>query len=381
MRILVDKNNPFVVEAFSDYGEVRALNTLEFTREAVREAEALVIRSETKITNQLLQESRVRFVGSATIGTDHVDESYLAQRQIGFASAPGCNANSVSEYIVAALLRHADRHGISLVGKTLGVVGVGNVGGKVVRRAETLGLSVLQNDPPLARKTGLKHFVSLDDLMESDIVTLHVPLTSVGPDATHHLFDAHRIKRMKRGSVLINTARGAVVDTRALNGALRTGHLAAALLDVWENEPAIDVELLSMVELGTSHIAGYSFDGKLNAVRQIHDAMGKFFQMPRTWTVPASLPPPKVAEMRLESGPTDPFGKSLWHVVRSCYDIDVDDKALRELLGVDPAERSRFFRRLRAEYPVRREFQATKILLSPDQPSLRERLAALGFSV
>lgn len=381
MNILVDKNNPFVAEAFSDYGDVRVLATPEFTTGEVRDADALVIRSETKITRELLQGSRVRFVGSATIGTDHVDLDYLATQGIGFASAPGCNANSVAEYFVAALLRYAAEQGISLVDKTIGVVGVGNVGSKVVMRSETLGLRVLHNDPPRGRATGDPRFLDLDDLMDSDFVTLHVPLTKGGSDPTYHLFDAKRLARMKRGSVLINTARGAVVETAALKNALTTGQLGAALLDVWENEPAIDPELVPMAHLGTPHIAGYSFDGKLNAVRMIHTAMGKYFGMPARWEPPVGLPAPKVAELSLPKDIPTESRAALSHIVQLCYDIGADHESLRRMLSLVPSERAAYFRRLRAEYPVRREFGATRIRVSRSHAALGDLLRAVGFAV
>lgn len=381
MRILVDKNNPFVAEAFSDFGEVRAISTAEFTPEMVQDVDALVIRSETRITQGLLERSRVRFVGSATIGTDHVDLDFLDQRGIAFSNAPGCNANSVAEYFVAALLRFAETEGMHLAGRTIGVVGVGNVGSKVVKKAEALGFTVLQNDPPKRRATGDPSFVDLDDLMGADFVSLHVPLTNVGPDATHHLFDARRIAKMKRGSILVNTARGSVVATEAVKEALRSGHLGAALLDVWENEPGIDTELLSMAQLGTPHIAGYSFDGKLNAVRMIHSAMAQVFRIAPRWRTPAALPPPKTREVAIGRDRSTRFQSQLHEIVRLCYDIESDDMSLRELLRMDPAKRSAHFRRLRAEYPVRREFGATTIRLASDDVELRKLLGEIGFQV
>lgn len=377
----MDKNNPYVAEAFRDYGDVRVLGTAEFTRETVRDADALVVRSETKVTRELLDGSRVRFVGSATIGTDHVDLDFLKQAGIGFASAPGCNANSVADYVVAALLRHASQHRRGLAGKTLGIVGVGNVGSRVAHRARALAMRVLENDPPRARNERLPHFVSLDEVMEADFVTLHVPLTRQGPDATYHLFDAARIARMKRGSVLLNTARGAVVETAALKEALGSGHLSAALLDVWENEPAIDTDLLKMVELGTSHIAGYSFDGKLNAVRMIHKALGEFYSLKGSWSVPSKLPPPTVEQLTYETAAGLDVEHALREVVRSCYDIGADDEALRTLLALQPGERVAAFRRLRANYGVRREFLATTVRLVPDHGALRRVLEAQGFRV
>jgi len=365
---------------FGDYGEVRLLSSQEFTREVVRDADALVIRSETRITRELLEGSAVRFVGSMTIGTDHVDLDYLSARGVGFASAPGSNARSVGEYVAASLLRYAERHGVSLAGATLGVVGVGHTGTEVARRAEALGMRILRNDPPLAAR-GAQRLVPLDDLMQADFVSLHVPLTKSGPDATLHLFDADRLARMRPGAVLINTSRGAVVDAAALKRALRSEHLGAALLDVWENEPAIDGELLEMVELGTPHIAGYSFDGKVAAARAVHEAMGSFLGLPPRWTVPADLPPPAVGELRALGSAGTPSQARVAEVVHACYDIDIDDAALRETFLHPAAERPTLFRRLRSTYRIRREFSATRVRVEPPDAQLERTLTALGFQV
>ena len=272
MHVVVDNKNPHVEEAFRQFGTVQGCATREITKEVVREADAIIIRSETKVTKDLLEGSRVKFVGTATIGTDHVDLEYLHSQGIGFASAPGSNANSVAEYFVAAILTLADRKGFNLSGKTLGVVGVGNVGSKIVRNARALGMRVLQNDPPLARETGNPSFVPLDDFMEADIVTIHVPLTKAGTDPTFHLFGEERIRKMKAGAILINTSRGAVADGAALKRAVEAKHLGGVILDVWEGEPLVDVDLVKKIDIATPHIAGYSFDGKLAAVKMTYSA-------------------------------------------------------------------------------------------------------------
>jgi erythronate-4-phosphate dehydrogenase len=322
----------------------------------------------------------VKFVGTATIGTDHVDLDYLKRRGIAFASAPGSNANSVAEYIVAALLVLARSLGFSLEGTALGVVGVGNVGSKVVQKAEVLGMHVLQNDPPLQRLTGEKRFLPLDDLMAADVVTLHVPLSRDGTDPTFHFYDETRIGRMKPGSILINTSRGAVVDTASLKRALRSGHLKAAVIDVWENEPDIDVDLLGMVTIGTSHIAGYSLDGKFNAVRMISDALGEHVGERKPWPETLQLPPiVDLLSLSPERGWTRE--ELLLHAVRPCYDIERDDRVLREILHLEEAVRPRLFRALRAEYPPRREFPATTIAMQTPNPVDIHMLNGIGFKV
>jgi erythronate-4-phosphate dehydrogenase len=380
MRVVVDKNNPLVAEAFQQFGEVRALATKEITAGAIRDADMVIVRSETKVTEELLRGSPVRFVGTATIGTDHVDVAYLRTNGIGFASAPGSNANSVAEYIVAALLTLAQRKGLVVQAKTIGVVGVGNVGSKVVRNAKALGMTVLQNDPPISRATVKTHFVPLDDLMDADFITLHVPLTTTGMDPTYHLFDAKRIGTMKKGAILINTARGSVVDSTALGDALDRRHLGGSVLDVWEGEPAIDVELLKKIDIATSHIAGYSFDGKLAAVEMVYAAACQFFGQAPTWMPEKSLPKP-LHERIVVSDTGDSLEETLSKIVKKCYDIECDDRSLRGITAAPVDGVRSYFTRLRAEYGVRREFYNTTIELPAALASMEVVLKALGFSV
>jgi erythronate-4-phosphate dehydrogenase len=377
MKIIADSKIPFVQEAFADVAEVTALDTREIVPDVVREADALLVRSETTVDKSLLNGSRVRFVATATIGTDHLDTDYLQQRGIGFASAPGSNANSVGEYIVAALLVLEERCGFSLAGKTLGVVGVGNVGTIVVRYARALGLHVLQNDPPLARTTGNPAFLPLDELMDADIITIHVPLTKTGPDKTFHLFGDARIRAMKSGSILINTSRGGVVDTVAIKNALRTHHLAACVLDVWENEPTIDCELLSVATLGTPHIAGYSFDGKVKGTVMIHKAACEYFGLRSAWLPHDMLGQGVRSPIIVPEGSSHSTG--LLAAIKSCYDIEGDDANLRRIQTLEESERGAFFRRLRAGYPMRREFCNHEVKILPRHLALVDTLRILGY--
>ena len=376
MKIAVDRNIPLAGSAFSPLGEVLLLETTAVTPGSVRDAGALVIRSETNVGPELLKESIVRFVGSATIGTDHVDLPYLASKGITFANAPGSNANSVKEYILAALLTLARRMSFTLRGKTIGVVGVGNVGSRVARVASALGMTVLKNDPPLAREGG-DGFLPLDDLMGADIITLHVPLTRTGSDPTYHLFDARRIGAMRRGSIILNTSRGAVVETRALEAALREGRISAAVLDVWEGEPSIDAGLLELVALGTPHIAGYSIDGKVNAAGMVRAALCRFLGNASVWDPSREIPPPPFPSIALAPG--GKTEESLGQAVKACYDIEYDDRLLRGLFEVPPAERRRFFMGLRTGYRIRREFESVSVIPSPADGTLRRVLADAGF--
>ena len=262
MKIITDENIPFVKETFSRIGEVRTVPGRDISFNLIKEADILLVRSVTRVNKELLEGTPVRFVGTATIGTDHIDEDYLKAKEIALASAPGSNANSVSEYVIASLLTLAKRMGFSLKGKSIGIVGVGNVGSKVVKKCEALEMKVLRNDPPLGRKTGDVRYLSLDAILEADIISLHVPLTYEGQDATYHLVDKDFLSKMKNRSILINTSRGDLVEEEALLEAIRGKKLAGVILDVWKNEPNINTELLEIIDLATPHIAGYSLDGK-----------------------------------------------------------------------------------------------------------------------
>jgi len=410
VRIIVDENIPFGREAFGRLGEVVTMHGRRMDAAAVRDADLLIIRSITKVNRELLEGSRVRFVGTCTIGTDHVDEAYLRERGIAFASAPGCNANSVAEYIVCSLLVLAKRGGYRLEGKSIGVVGVGNVGSKVVTKCEALGMRVLQNDPPLARLFPCeKRFLPLEALMDSDFISLHVPLTKTGEDKTWHMADAAFLKRMKSGATLLNTCRGAVLDNAAARWIATSGrdcgcvvtesrpevaiHLNSLILDVWEGEPSVSAELVAASALGTPHIAGYSYDGKVNGTTMVYQAACKFVQS-RTGVPPVSsssmdrrdacptlaMPPSPHASLTV-----DATGRSdedvLREVALTVYDIEADDRRLRAIAGLPAGERGAYFDRLRKEYPQRREFQNSTITLRGGSVTVRQKLAGVGFKL
>ena len=378
MRILVDENIPLANEALSKLGDVRLLPAEGITPESVRDAEILFVRSVTKVNEQLLNKSKVRFVGTATIGTDHIDKAYLRRRGITFASAPGSNANSVAEYVATALLLLARRRGWDLSEMTIGIVGVGNVGSRVALKTRALGMRVLLNDPPLKRTTGDPEFLPIEALFEADFVTLHVPLSSSGPDATFHMVDEQFIRAIPRGVVLINTSRGPVVEQSALLGALRSRHLEAAVLDVWEGEPNLKTALLKSVEVATPHIAGYSLDGKVNGTAMLHRALCSFLGIPAQWNSEQAMPPCPLPEIQpAEDSPNDQ--EVLARAALKCYPIERDDGALRELLSLPAAVRAEKFRQLRRDYPERREFFNTRAVVPESRPGLKRRLGALGF--
>lgn len=375
LKIIVDENIPFGREAFGQLGDVVALHGRKIDARAVRDADLLIVRSITRVNRDLLDGSRVRFVGTCTIGTDHVDEGWLRERGIAFASAPGCNANSVAEYVVAALLVLARRGGQRLEGKTIGVVGVGNVGSKVVAKCRALGMNVLQNDPPLARSSpDGRRFLPLDALMGADVITLHVPLTKEGPDRTWHMADATFLDRMRPGSVLLNTCRGAVLD----NGAPAESH--SFVLDVWEGEPNIDVALLGRVALGTPHIAGYSYDGKVVGTSMVYRAACAAVGVKADWDPSALVPRSPHARLTIDASGRDD-DDVLREAVLKVYDIEADDRGLRMMAGLPASERGAGFDRLRKEYPQRREFQNSTIELNGGSAGLRAKLAGIGFGL
>ena len=377
MQIIADENIPFVREAFGALGEVTTLSGRQIAPEHLGDAEILLVRSVTKVDASLLEGSQVRFVATATIGTDHIDEAYLSEKGITFTSAPGCNANSVAEYIVAALLAVADEREYDLSEKRLGIVGVGHVGSRVRELATVLGMECVLNDPPLAEETGDECYSPVEAIFDCDIVTCHVPLTKDGPHPTHHLVDEAFIKKMRRGTLLMNTCRGSVIDEVALQAALESGHLGACVLDVWEHEPDISTAVLANTAIATPHIAGYSMDGKVNGTKQIYDAACLFLALEPTWDAADLMPPPPREEIHV----TGDGQGVLRDAVLAAYNIYGDDKSTRGLAKLAADQRGPYFTRLRKEYPVRREFRHIQVIDDGASSAVRSTLTALGFHV
>jgi len=373
MKIVADENIPFVAEGFGELGDVVPMPGRAISADDVRNADMLIVRSVTKVNASLLDDSAVKFVGTCTIGTDHVDLAYLAGRGIAFAAAPGSNATSVAEYIVAVMLQLAE--------KTIGIIGVGNVGSRVETRARALGMNVLLNDPPLARTTLKPKYLALDDVLpRADIVTLHVPLTDDGPDATHHLVDDEFIDKMKDGAILMNSSRGGVHESAALLDARGSGKLGALYLDVWENEPSIDVALLEATDVASPHICGYSADGKVAGVVMIHRAACAFLNRKSDWDPSSKLPRPALPRRDLTDCGDD-AEKVLRELVLATYDFTGDDRRLRDLAKLPPDERARQFDLLRRNYPCRREFRNTHVTFGVGCHELKPVVEGLGFSV
>ena len=378
MKIISDINIPFAQEFFSGHGEVLSCSGRDITQEMVADADAVLVRSITKVNQDLLEGSSVRFVGTATIGIDHIDEAYLTSKGIHFASAPGSNAQSVAEYVTAALLHLADKYEIDLAGKKLGVVGVGQVGSLVAQYALSLGMEVILNDPPLQIQTGLSQYRQIEEALEADFVTVHTPLTFEGEFETFHLVDSEFFALMKDGSFFINTARGAVMDTAALKKVLKKNKIAGSVIDVWENEPDIDVELLHLVDIATPHIAGYSFDGKVTGTKMIYDEFCDFFGIEPHVPV-LNLPEPQVPEILL--GRQDTSLGMVKEAVLAVYDVMADDFRLRGIEDEQKDCRGAYFDSLRTNYQVRREFSNTQIVCSDcdEKGNVVKMLRELGF--
>jgi erythronate-4-phosphate dehydrogenase len=379
MRIIADENIPCVAKAFASLGEVTLLPGRGMQAEQMRAADILLVRSVTRVDARLLAGSNIQFVGSATIGFDHVDRAYLQQQGIGFSTAPGSNATSAAEYVVSALLALAAQQGFDLAGRTVGIIGCGNVGSRVRQKLAALGMNCLVNDPPLQAQGGHDDFVDLDTLLQADVITVHVPYTREGPYPTHHLVDAVLMERLRPGAVFINTARGAVTDNAALDVLLQSRSDLSVVLDVWEGEPDISMSLLEKVQLGTPHIAGYSLDGKLRGTEMIYRAACAYFSRPLLWQAADDLPAGLSLDLRqLRAAP---LLAQLQTAVFACYDIRQDDASLREQLALPAADRPSRFDRLRKEYPVRREFPQASIITGDPGGEVARALETLGFCV
>jgi len=373
VKIIVDDKIPYIRGALEPYAEVVYLPGRQTGRDVVRDADALVTRTRTICSKELLEGSRVRFIATATIGFDHIDTAYCESAGIEWTSAPGCNAESVNQYMASSLFSYAKRKGRVLQGQTIGIVGVGQVGSRVARTCGILGMNVLLNDPPRARREGPAQFVSLQEIQEkSDIITFHVPLNMEGADRTYHMVDDAFLRGLKKPALIANTCRGEVFDTRAVLEARLAGAISGMVIDCWENEPDIDLQLMDLVDYATPHVAGYSRDGKANGTTVSVRAISRFFGLGIDDWEPSGIEAPAHPVIELEGR-----GKSaesvLADAVLATYEIAGDDRALRDNPGR--------FEQLRGDYPVRREFGNYTVKAVNLEPGVLDRIAKLGFRV
>lgn len=375
MKILADENIPLVNEFFQSIGEVITRPGRTMTHEDAQAATALLVRSVTNVNQALLNASSVSFVGTCTIGIDHLDQQWLHNNHIEFSSAPGCNANSVVEYVYAALC-HLD---LNWLDKKFGIIGCGNVGGLLYKRLKLQGVDCYCYDP-LRTPEGNTDLTSLEEVLSCDIISMHTPLTKTGEHPSFHLINLPELRQLKSGAVVLNCGRGPVINNADLLQFLNERSDVRVVLDVWEPEPDISLDLLDKVVLGSPHIAGYSYDGKLKGTEMIYHALCKHLNLPSELSTKDLVPP--LANNQLDVAQ----GQSPWEQVKrlitQVYAIEDDDKRLRELAQRARKGEDNFaigFDGLRKHYPTRREFHNYQVLGADDKTT--EWLTVLGFGV
>ena len=372
MKILADQNMPLVEEYFADLGSVTRFDGRNAKPEQIEEVDILLTRSVTKVNAELLQYAKkLKFVGTATIGIDHIDTEFLDDKEIAFSSAPGCNAIAVAEYVISALYAYAQETSTSLQGKTLGIVGVGNIGQCLREKLQGSGINLLLCDPIKFENGELEEHIELDDLLaQSDIVSFHVPLVKTGKHKTLHLIDSARIAKLKENMLVINACRGEVIDNQALLESMQAGKHLELVLDVWENEPNILTELLPFVRYSSVHIAGHTLEGKARGTQMLYQKVCELLGIPAEKQLSDFLPKPVITEVTLQ----DNFIQGdLGRLVHLVYDLRRDDGILRKSLS------EKGFDHLRKSYPVRREFSTVTVKNNGSQ--FAEQLATLGFKV
>ena len=360
--IIADQNMPFVEDYFGQLGEVKLMAGRDIDRQAIESAEILLVRSVTEVNSDLLQGSAVRFVGSATAGTDHIDLEYLEKNNIHFAHAPGCNAEAVVQYVLSVFSYLKPEWQQSRVG----IVGCGNVGGRLYQKLQSLGVECRVYDPFLTT-TQIPDLVTFDKILRCDIISLHTPLTSAGDFPTYHMFNQQMLDQLKPNSLLINAGRGAVIDNLALIDRLKQSDNLQVALDVWESEPQINQDLLDLVSIATPHIAGYTNEGKVRGTTMLAEALAKYLS---DYSIQSTNTENDCSKVTLDAS-----GKDLNQLLLACYNVSGDDQRMRKTL--ESGNIAEGFDQLRKTYPQRREYSHFKV--SADSP-IYPQLKLLGFS-
>ena len=378
MKIVADRDIPGIAEAFAGCGELVLLPGREISAGDLRDCRCLVTRTVTRVDRELLVGSDVEFVGSATIGTDHVDLDFLAAAGIEFVNAPGCNAEAVAEYVLAGLFELSRQRQFDPLKLRAGIVGHGNVGSRLAHKFAVLGIDTLLCDPPLAESRGNgQSYESLDTLLaECNLLCLHTPLTRNGAHPTFHLMDDYRLRLLAEGAVLVNTSRGEVVDNQALVELRRRRDDLTLFIDTWEHEPRLLGELLALTDLATPHVAGYSAEGRLRGTQAVRDAAGRHFGWPDDWCMQSLLPPPQALEAPRESDALR-FWRTLF---RGHWDIRRDHEALLSAATLDDTARGKYFDGLRRDYRGRFEYGHFRIS-ARSAASRSDSLRLLGFGI
>ncbi|GHE85819.1 4-phosphoerythronate dehydrogenase [Thalassotalea profundi] len=362
MNIFYDENMPYAADFFKDIGHLHPFAGRTLSAEAIKEADVLLVRSITQVNKTLLEKNtRLKFVGTATIGVDHIDQAYLQQRGIGFSSSPGCNAISVAEYVLSSLVILAERYCLTLSEMTVGIVGAGNTGSRLSEKLDALGIKYLLCDPLLAEQSSDKRiFSTLDEVLACDVISLHVPKTMTGEYATYHLLDHGRLSQLSDQQILINACRGEVIDNKALLALKNSGREFKLVLDVWEDEPNILHELIPFCEISTAHIAGYSLEGKARGTEMLYQALCQQLEITPKKQLKNYLIEANISGLTINQ----PFNEILLNqLVKLVYDVRRDDGIFRQQIF------SHGFDHIRKNYPARREFSAMKISMTEQAKS------------
>ena len=394
MQIVADENIPLLEQFFSEFGQIRKVVGRTMTSEDVKDADILLVRSVTKVNEALIANSPVKFIGTCTIGTDHIDLPYLetlnAQRsdnneqKLSFSSAPGCNAEAVVDYVLSAVSVLIDKRDQVFQDISVGIIGIGNVGSRLRFRLEAMGVTVIAVDP-FKSEEEVGALSTLDEALAADVVSLHIPLTYeeiAGEHATYHLINEQRLQQMKPDACLINSCRGSVLDNAALKAHMASNEEFESIIDVWEGEPNLDLKLMNRCMLATPHIAGYSLDGKMRGTEQIYQACCQTFGLPIRNKLAQLLPEPSIKKIKF--GSSVPVHQALRTAIRAAYEIRVDDGIMRSTLlrteGEPGAMRIKFDL-LRKNYPLRRDISTVRIEVPSKRQDLQQGLEAAGFDV
>lgn len=345
LKIVADENIPALEALFGDLGHITQLPGRTMSAKDLAGADALLVRSVTQVNPALLAHSNIRFVGTCTIGTDHLDKAFLEQSDIAWSAAPGCNAGGVVQYALAAMATYSP----DWAAKTVGIVGCGNVGGRLYRTLKALGVSVKVSDP-FKSTANIPELTTLQDVLSADIICMHTPLTVDGAQPTHKLLNRHNLQQLNPNALLINAGRGEVIDNPALFEYLKSTPSLRVVLDVWQGEPDIFTPLMNVIKCGTPHIAGYSFEGKLNGSLMIFEALATSLNMD-----PHSIAA-RIAEVkRRVLGEPEPLNaSSINEAILKTYNLQADNALIADVLGARQPI-STAFDQLRKSYWQRRE--------------------------